>query len=103
MTLEEFTKTFMEANGINEDVDEMVKHISQEAKKVAKAGVAVLDEEQVEKIILGAKLEVPKSKPVEHKEIKVVKLEKPKPKPEPKPKKDDGQMDIFSLGVGLYD
>ena len=103
MTLKEFVKAFMEANGIDKDVDEMCKHIGKEASKLAENGCAVLDEDQVEKIVLGAKLEAPKPKPVEHKEIKVVKLEEPKPKPEPKPKKDDGQIDIFSLGVGLYD
>ena len=103
MTLKEFVKAFMEANNDTRDVDEMCKAISEEARKLAQGGCAVLDEEQVEKIILGAKLEAPKPKPVEHKEIKVVKLVDPKSKPEPKPKKDDGQIDIFSLGVGLYD
>lgn len=101
MTLKEFVKAFMEANNDTRDVDEMCKAITKEARKLAENGCAVLDEDQVEKIILGAKLEAPKPKPVEHKEIKVVKLEEPKPKPEPKPKKDDGQIDIFSLGVEL--
>lgn len=100
MTLKEFVKAFMEANNDTRDVDEMCKAISKEARKLAKDGCAVLDEEQVEKIILGAKLEAPK--PVE-KPKSEIKKEEPKPKPEPKPKKDDGQLDIFSMGVGLFD
>lgn len=97
--MKEFVKAFMEANNIDKDVDEMCKHIAKEAKKFAENGCACLDEEQVEKIILGAKLEAPKQKPVE--EIKAVKLVDPKSKPEPKPQKDDGQIDIFSLGVEI--
>lgn len=99
MTLKEFVKAFMEANSINKDIDEMCKHISKEARKLAENGCAVLDEEQVEKIILGAKLEMPKK---EEKKTNPVKPEL-KSKPAPKHKKDDGQIDIFSLGVGLYD
>lgn len=106
MTLKEFVKAFMDANNDNRDVDEMCKHITAEARKVAKNGCAVLDEEQVEQIILGAKLEAPKNN--ERKEDmnltsngpKVVPL---KEKKKPKPQKDDGQLDIFSLGVGLFD
>lgn len=97
MTLKEFVKAFMDANNDNRDVDEMCKHITAEARKVAESGCAVLDEEQVEKIILGAKLEAPKK---EEKKTDPVKPEL-KSKPAPKHKKDDGQIDIFSLGVEL--
>lgn len=98
MTLKEFVKAFMEANNIDKDVDEMCKHIAKEAKKLAENGCACLDEEQVEKIILGAKIEAPKK---EEKKPEPVKVEE-KPKPEPKPKKaDEDQLDIFSLGVEL--
>ena len=101
MTLKEFVKAFMEANGIDKDADQMCAHITAEAKKIQQNGCACLDEEQVEKIILGAKLEAPK--PVE-KPKPEIKKEEPKPKKEaPKPKKDDGQLDIFSMGVGLFD
>jgi len=101
MTLKEFVKAFMEANNIDKDVDAMCKHIAEEAQKVQQNGCACLDEEQVEKIILGAKLE---ALPVEHHEIKKV---YPKPAPKPEEKKEEkkvaDQLDIFSLGVGLYD
>lgn len=104
MTLKEFVKAFMEANNIEKDVDEMCKHIAKEAKKLAENGCACLDEEQVEKIILGAKLETPKekiqpaSKP-EPEKAKEVSSQKPN-KNEMKSNVPD-QMDIFSLGVEL--
>ena len=104
MTLKEFVKAFMEANNIDKDVDEMCKHIAKEAQKLQKDGCACLDEEQVEKIILGAKLEAPKEKnqPVfkpEPEETKAVSSQKPN-KNEMKSNVPD-QLDIFSLGVEL--
>lgn len=94
MTLKEFVKAFMEANNIDKDVDEMCEHIAKEAQKLAENGCACLDEEQVEKIILGAKLEAPKKEEKKPEPVKVE--EKPKPK-----KADEDQLDIFSLGVEL--
>lgn len=102
MTLKEFVKAFMEANSIDKDVDEMCKHITAEARKIAESGCACLDEEQVEQIILGAKLEAPKK--VEKPKSEIKKAEpKPAPRSEEKPKGDIDQLDIFGLGVGLYD
>lgn len=102
MTLKEFVKAFMEANNDTRDVDEMCKAISKEARKVAENGCAVLDEEQVEKIILGAKLEAPKEQPkTEWEKTKsgAVKIKKDPPKEE---KKTTDQLDIFGMGVDLY-
>ena len=102
MTLKEFVKAFMEANGIDKDVDAMCKHIAKEAKKLAENGCACLDEEQVEKIILGAKIEAPKKEEPKQEPVKVE--EKPKPEQvKPKKKVDEDQLDIFSMGVGLFD
>lgn len=117
MTLREFVKAFMEANNDTRDVDAMCKHITVEARKVAQNGTAVLDEETVEKIILGAKLEAPKEQPkTEWEKTKSgamkIKKDPPKEKAEVSSQKPKGnemktnvpdQMDIFSLGVGLYD
>ena len=101
MTLKEFVKAFMEANNIDKDVDAMCKHITEEARKVQQKGCACLDETQVEQIILGAELEAPKEEP-KPEPVKVE--EKPKPEPvKPKKKVDEDQLDIFSMGVGLFD
>ena len=94
MTLREFVKGFMEANNITSNIDAMCKHIAEEAKKIQQNGCTCLDEEQVEQIILGAKLEVPKQ---EHHEIKKV-YPKPADKPKQKPeKKDEEQLSLFDF------
>lgn len=63
MTLKEFTENFMKVNGITGDINEMLKKISDEARKKADdSRVACLSEEEVEQIILGAKLTAEKPK-----------------------------------------
>ena len=104
MTLKEFVAGFMEANGLTNDVDAMIKTIEAEARKVQKGGCACLSEEDVEKIILGAELKAPepKKEPAKEEPAKMEDIKKPHRTVKPE-KKDESQLSIFELGVGLYD
>ena len=85
----------MDVNGIKTPLNSMLLKIRDEARKRADNGVAVLSEEEVEKIILGAKLE-----PIEVKEDKqTVEEKKPVRKAETKPEKKSSveQISIFDL------
>ena len=78
MTLREFTKAFMEANNIEKDLDAMIKEIAEQARKRQNGRIAVLSEEEVEQIILGAELPAPvKEEKAEEKKPVVLKQKKP--------------------------
>ena len=78
MTLRDFTKAFMEANNIEKDLDAMIKEITAQARKRQQGGSAVLSEEEVEQIILGAELPEPvKEEKAEEKKPVVFKQKKP--------------------------
>ena len=110
MTLREFVKAFMEANGMpveTKDVTKMIERITDQARKQQKNGCACLSEDDVEKIILGTELKpAEETEAVETEEkqkepLKIEEIRKPHKVPKPE-KKDENQLDIFGMGVDLY-
>lgn len=101
MELKEFVRNFMEVNEIEGSVDLMISKISEEARKRATKGVAVLSEEDVEKVILGVKLEPIKAEPNKqiYQEKKPVKKAETKPQKAKKKEPDIGQMSLFDFQV----